>query len=300
MDRLETMRIFLRVAELANFSRAAETLGLPKATISNAVQRLEGSLGTRLLQRTTRRVQLTQDGALFYERCRDLLADAEEISNLFQRGPAKLSGRIRIDMSTGVARNIVIPKLPEFLGKYPAIELEVSSTDRRVDLVREGFDCVVRIGELGDSGLIARHVGHFRLLNCASPAYLKKFGRPRKPADLEKHRLVHYTPTLGMKPEGFEYVEDGVAKLVAMKGAISVNNADAYLASCLAGLGIVQVPEIGVREHLQEGRLVEILPEYRAVPMPVSIIYPHRRNLARRVQLFLNWLESIMREYAHA
>ncbi|MBI3896983.1 MAG: LysR family transcriptional regulator [Gammaproteobacteria bacterium] len=297
MDRLDAMRIFVQVAELASFTRAAEVLGMPKANVSTAVQQLEAQLGARLLHRTTRKVQTTQDGMAFYERCRDLLADVGDIESMFQRGAAHVTGRIRVDMSSGIAKNLVIPKLPEFLARHPGIEVELSSIDRRVDLVHEGFDCVIRVGKLADSGLIAKRLGQFTIINCASPKYLKQYGRPRKLGDLENHRLIHYVPILGTKPDGFEHFDGQRYATVEMQGVVTVNNSDAYLAGCLAELGIIQVPSVGVKSHLKDRRLIEILPKYRAEPMPVSLVYPHRRNVARRVQLFMAWIEQIMTTY---
>jgi DNA-binding transcriptional LysR family regulator len=294
MDRLETMAIFARVAELESFTGAAKSLGLPKATVSTAVQKLEDRLGARLLHRTTRRVHLTQDGTVFYERCRDLLADVEEVEGLFHQAPEALTGRIRVDMPSRMARFRIIPFLPELFEQHPGLELELGSTDRAVDLVREGYDCVVRVGALGDSGLIARRLGELPLLNVASPAYLKKHGTPRRLADLEKHFLVHWVQTFGQKPPGFEYEEDGEWKELPMRGLVTVNNAEAYLAACLAGLGIIQVPTQSL-EELASRRVVEVLPRHRAQPMPVHVLFPHRRQLSRRVRLFIEWLEKRVR-----
>jgi DNA-binding transcriptional LysR family regulator len=299
MDRFEAMTIFVRVAELASFTRAAETLGLPKASISTSVQQLESLMGTRLLHRTTRKVQMTQDGQTFYERCKDLLADVDELESLFQQAPANISGRLRVDMPTGVAKNLVIPRLPEFLAAYPNIELELSSTDRRVDVVREGFDCVVRVGTLTDSGLIARSLGQFRIINCVSPAYIKNYGEPKTLDDMSQHLLVHYVLTLGAKSMGWEYWDGSAYQCLAMKGALTVNNAEAYTRACLAGLGIIQSPAVGMREYLEDGRLVEVLKDFVAEPMPVSLIYPNRRNLSKRVQVFMDWLTAIMKDYIH-
>ncbi len=298
MDRLDAMRTFMRVTELESFTKAAASLGLPKASVSTAVRDLETAVGARLLQRTTRRVQLTQDGLSFYERCKDLLADVEDVSTMFQRGDAAVTGRLRVDMSTGIARTLVVPRLPGFLARHTGLEIELSCTDRRVDVVREGFDCVIRVGALADSGLIARRIGTFTLVNCASPAYLERHGRPKKLEDLASHRLVHYVATLGAKPEGFEYFDGERYRTLRVDGAIIVDNADAYLAACLAGLGIIQAPLVGVREQLKKGRLVEVLPRQRAEPMPISLVYPHRRNLARRVKAFMDWVEEQMRDYA--
>jgi DNA-binding transcriptional LysR family regulator len=292
------MQIYMRVAELASFTQTADVMGLPKASISTAVQQLESELGTRLLHRTTRRVQMTQDGQVFYERCKDLLADLEELQGLFRNDQATLQGRLRVDMPSAVARDVVLPRLPEFLQAHPALNIELSSTDRRVDLIREGFDCVLRVGLLGDSSLIARPLGYYRMVNCASPGYVSHFGSPQHLDELAGHRLIHYVSNLGARDSGFEYADPddpGSVKYVAMDGALTVNNSDAYFGACVAGLGIIQVPEVGVRAALDNGQLVEVMPRYRAAPMPVSLVYANRRHQPRRVQVFMNWLDAIMR-----
>ncbi|MBD9485558.1 LysR family transcriptional regulator [Pseudomonas sp. PDM14] len=297
MDRLHAMLAFVRVAELASFTRAAESLGQPKASVSSLVQGLENHLGVRLLHRTTRRVQLTQDGQACYERCKDLLADADEITAMFQRDAGQLRGRLRVDMAQSLARDLVLPHLPAFLAAHPHLELELSCTDHKVDLVREGFDCVVRVGSLADAALIARPLGLMEQINCASPDYLQRFGTPRSLTDLAQHRLVHYVLTLGAKPIGWEFVESGTPRCLEMPGALTVNSTDAYTQACLAGLGIIQVPVAGIRGYLASGRLVDVLPEYRPAPMPVSLLYPHRRNLSKRVQVFMDWLSQLVCDY---
>lgn len=298
MSQLDDMAAFVRVAELASFTQAAASLGLPKASVSAAVQRLEALLGTRLLHRTTRRVQPTQDGQAFYERCKDLLADVEDLQTMFLPGPAALRGRLRVDMPLGTARQVVLPRLPEFLAAHPELELELSSTDRRVDLVREGFDCVLRVGGGADSSsLIARPLGGYPMLNCASPAYLAAFGEPRSADALAAHRLIRYATVLGARAPGFEFADPsapGGVRTIEMPGALTVNNSEAYLHACLAGIGIVQVPRPGVAALLAEGRLVEVLPALRPPPMAVVLLYPHRRHLPRRVQAFMAWIGSVM------
>jgi DNA-binding transcriptional LysR family regulator len=298
VNQLDAMQIFLRVAELASFTQAADSLGLPKASVSSAVQQLEAQLGTRLLHRTTRKVQMTHDGQVFYERSRDLLADMEELQGLFHTNPAALTGRLRVDMSDGIARNVVVPRLPEFLDAHPGLEIELSSTDRRVDLVREGFDCVIRVGALNDSSLIARTLGHYRQINVASRDYLAAHGTPTTLSDLAQHRLIHYVPSLGAKSAGFEYVDDisGETRFMPMAGALTVNSSGAYTAGCLAGLGIIQSPGVGLRDHLASGALIEILPQYRAPPLPVSLLYANRRHLPKRVQAFMAWIGEVMRD----
>ncbi|RKQ41264.1 LysR family transcriptional regulator [Enterobacter sp. R1(2018)] len=297
MDKLHAMQLFIRVAELESFSRAADTLGLPKGSVSRQIQALESALGTRLLYRTTRRVQLTQDGMVYYERCKDLLTNLEELDGLFLHDPSSISGRLRVDMPVAVAKNLVIPKLPAFLHQYPGIELELSSSDRLVDVVREGFDCVVRIGQLKDSGLVARNLGKLSQINCASPDYLARFGYPESLEDLASHAVVHYALNLGTRPQGFEFYADKTTRWVKTGGVITVNSTETYHAACLAGLGIIQVPRTGVKELLKSKKLIEILPQYRAAPMPVSLLYPHRRNLSRRVHLFMEWLTDVMKAY---
>jgi DNA-binding transcriptional LysR family regulator len=292
------LQIFVRVAELSSFSQAADRLALPKARVSTAVQQLEAQLGTRLLHRTTRRVQMTQDGQAFYERCKDVLADLDELKAMFhQPGVQALRGRLRVDMPTLIARDQLIPRLPEFLAAHPLIDIELSSTDRRVDLVREGFDCVLRVGALADSGLVARPLGQLRQINCASPAYLARHGTPQTLSDLAAHRMVHYLPTLGAKPIGWEYVQDGETCSLTMPGALIVNGTEAYQAAGLAGLGLIQLPAAGVRSLIERGLLVEVMPRYQGPPLPVSLLYANRRNLPKRVQVFMAWVGEVLRPY---
>ncbi|QLZ57816.1 LysR family transcriptional regulator [Citrobacter freundii] len=297
MDKIHAMQLFLRVAELESFSRAADTLGLPKGSVSRQIQALENHLGTQLLHRTTRRVQLTQDGMIYYERAKDLLSNLDELDGLFHHDPTSISGKLRVDMPVGVARNLVMPRLPAFLHQYPRLELELSSSDRLVDLIREGFDCVVRVGALKDSGLIARPLGKLTQINCASPQYLARFGYPESLDDLASHAVVHYAVNLGTRSQGFEIATDNGPRWIKTGGMLTVNSTETYHAACLAGLGIIQVPRVGVREALRAGTLVEVLPQYRAEPMPVSLLYPHRRNLSRRVHLFMEWLTGVMKDY---
>jgi DNA-binding transcriptional LysR family regulator len=298
MNQLDAMRIYVRVAELSSFTQAADHLNLPKASISGAVKQLEAQLSTRLLHRTTRSVQMTQDGLLFYQRCKDLLADMDEVQALFQRDHATISGRLRVDLPHRLARSIVIPRLPDFLHAFPRLEIELSSTDRHVDLIREGFDCVLRVGQLAhapsDNALIARRLGAIRQINCASAGYLQEFGTPSQLKDLSKHRLIHYASHFGGKPVGFEYMQDGQTKTIAMNGSITVNDSDAYGAACLAGLGIVQAPEIGLRALIDSGELVEILPGYTPQAMPVTLLYADRRHLPKRTHYFMNWLAEVV------
>jgi DNA-binding transcriptional LysR family regulator len=296
---LDTLRIFAKVAELASFTRAADQLGHPKARVSTAVQQLEAQLGTRLLHRTTRSVRLTQDGEQFLERCKELLADAEELQSMFQQAPSALRGRLRVDLPVGIARSIVIPRLPEFFAVHPQLALELSTTDRLVDPVHEGFDCVLRIGALRESGLVARPLGRLRLINCASPGYLRAHGVPRTLEDLAGHRLVHYSPTLGGQPPGWEYHDGERYRFQPMGGQITVNSSEAYEAACLAGLGLIQAPVLGLQPLIEQGLLEEVMPQATGEPMPVTLLYPHRRNLSKRVQAVLDWLTQTLGPSLH-
>jgi DNA-binding transcriptional LysR family regulator len=297
MNPIERMHVFTRVAELGSFTQTADDFGMPKASISTAVQQLEAQLGTRLLHRTTRKVQLTQDGQAFYERSKDLLADIDEAQTMFQQGGEALRGRVRIDMATGIARHAVIPRLPELLKLHPLLELELSSTERFVDVVREGFDCVLRGGTVTDAGLVARPVGHMRMVNCVSPAYLEVRGTPHSVDDLATHHLVHFVNILGARSAGFEYVDGSQQRRLPMSGAITVNNADAYTAACLAGLGIIQVPYVAVSYLLAAGDLVKVLPRHVPKAMPVTLLYANRRHLVRRVRIVMDWLADVLGDY---
>jgi DNA-binding transcriptional LysR family regulator len=290
---LETLRIFIKVAELQSFTRASEQLGMPKSRVSLAVKGLEEDVGSRLLQRTTRAVRLTPDGEQFLGRARRLTLEADELGSMFQAQRA-MRGRVRIDLPTIFAREVLIPKLPEFLAANREIELIVSSTDRRVDVVREGFDCVLRIGTLTEPGLTAKRLGALSMINCASPAYLAKYGTPRSLADLEWHYLVHYSQSLGSEPPSFEYHDGTRYREQPMKSRITVNSADGFHAACLAGLGIIQVPRVGLRAVLAAGVFVDILPEHTCEPMPVSLVHSHGRNVPRRVRAVMNWVEETL------
>lgn len=294
MNKLELLRTFVRVSEVRSFTLAAESLGLPRSTVSEQVKALERLLGTQLFNRTTRRVQATQDGALLYERSKDLLSGMDEIESLFRADDAELAGRLRIDLPTMMARRVIIPALPQFLQRFPRLEVELSCTDRQVDLLREGFDCVMRIGTLHDLDVVARPVGQLSMRNCASPAYLARYGVPQTPQELAGHQLVHYVRNLGARSAGFEYLQGDELHYQAMAGVVTVNNAEAYSAACLAGLGLIQVPAVGVAEHLQRGELVSLLEDWHAPAMPVSLLYARQRHVPRRVQAFMQWLAAVL------
>lgn len=298
MDKIYAMKLFVRVAERESFSRAAEDIGLPKGSVSRQIQALEHQLGIRLLHRTTRRVQLTQDGMVYYERAKDLLSNLDELEGLFQPDPASISGKIRVDIPPCLANSLIMPRLPTFLHQYPGIALELCSNDRQVDLLREDFDCVVRTEPLHAPGILTRPLGKLRMVNCASPQYLARFGYPENLDDLASHAMVHYSLTPGVSSPGFAFETPHGMQWVKTGGMLTVNSTETWHTACLAGLGIIQTPRIAVREALRAGTLIEILPQYRAAPLPVTLHYPHRRNLSRRVHLFMVWLTETIKEAA--
>lgn len=294
MDRIDQLRIFIRVAQSGGFSVAANQLGLPRPTVSLAVQQLESRLGTRLFSRTTRRVSLTLDGETLLERAMVLVADSEELEQQFRPSGQALQGRLRVDLPSRIARRQVAPALPEFFARYPGIEVDLGSSDRAIDLVLEGIDCALRVGELEASSLVARPLGTLRLINCASPAYLARQGALVTPADLSGHMAVNYASPSSGRAAPWEWLEDGRLQSLAMPARVSANNAETYIACCLAGLGLIQIPAFDVKEHLESGELVEVLMDWPAPSMPVQIVYPHRRHLSRRVQVFSEWLAEVM------
>ncbi|PSH65230.1 LysR family transcriptional regulator [Phyllobacterium sophorae] len=295
MDRIDLFRTFARVVECASFTRAADTLGLPRSSVSAAVIALEARVGARLLHRSTRRVSPTQDGAAFYERCIRLIADVDEAEGLFRQTSVGPAGKLRIDVPGRIGRLIIAPALPEILARYPQLDIDLSVTDRAVNLVEEGVDCALRVGPLGDSGLIARKIGNLPLVNVASPSYLAQYGTPGVPDDLVEHLAINYASPSTGRVEDWEWIEKDEVRTLPMPGRVTVNNAEAYIACCLAGLGLIQIPAYDVKRHLDAGELVEVMPDYRAAPMPMALLYPHRQHLSRRLQVFADWLDELLK-----
>ena len=293
MDRLQAMQVFTRVVDTNSFTRAAETLDLPRASVTTIIQNLEAFLGTRLMHRTTRRLSLTPDGAAYYERCVRILADVEETEASFQSGNKKPHGKLRIDMPGSIGRLLVIPSLCEFHTRYPDIDLQLGLTDRPVDLLQEGVDCVVRVGALQDSSLVARRIGLFEGVTCAAPDYIERAGMPASLEDLENHKAVNYFSSRTGRTIDWAFMVDGKEIEVKMKGIVSVNDADAYVTCGLEGFGLIQPALFMVLPHLRSGQLVEVLPELKPLPMPISAVYPHSRHLSPKVRVFVDWIAEL-------
>lgn len=295
MDRIELFRIFTRVVEVASFTRAANELGLPRSTVSAAVAELEGRVGARLLHRTTRKVSPTQDGAAFHERCVQVIADFEEVEGLFRQSGSRVEGKLKVDVPGRIGRLVIAPALPDFLDRYPGIDIMLGSTDRAVDLIEDGVDCALRVGTLSDSRLIARPIAKLTLINVASAAYLERFGTPIQPQDLDRHWAVKYASPASGRVEPWEWIESGELRTKMLRGRVVVNSAESYIACCRAGLGLIQVPQFDVRDQVTSGKLIEVMPKFRAQPMPMNLLYPHRQHLSRRHQLFADWLEQLLK-----
>lgn len=293
MDRLQAMQVFTRVVDTNSFTKAAETLGLPRASVTTIIQNLEAFLGVRLMHRTTRRLSLTPDGAAYYERCVRILADVEETEASFQSNNRKPHGKLRVDMPGSIGRLLVIPSLCEFHTRYPDIDLQLGLSDRPVDLLQEGVDCVIRVGALQDSSLVARRIGLFEGVSVASPAYLEKYGEPTTIEDLGQHKAVNYFSSRTGRMIDWAFLIDGKEVEIKMESIVSVNDADAYVTCGIEGFGLVQPPLFMVLPHLRAGTLKEVLPGYKPLPMPISVVYPHSRHLSPKVRVFVDWIAEV-------
>jgi DNA-binding transcriptional LysR family regulator len=298
MDRFDAMRVFTRVVERRSFTMAAEDTGLPRSTVTDAVKQVEARLGVRLLQRTTRHVAPTLDGEAYYQRCLRILSEIEDAESAF--AGAKPKGQLRVDVHGTLARHFVLPSLPGFLEAYPDIDIYISEGDRLVDLVREGIDCVLRVGDLQDSDMIARRVAMLEEITLASPAYIARHGMPIHPDALEGHRIVGFrsSATGGLLP--LELTVDGAVRNYPLPAAVSVNAAESYVAAAKLGLGIIQVPRYHVEQALQSGELIAVLADFPPTRTPVSMLYPRNRQLSPRVRVFIDWVAKVFNRHAEA
>jgi len=294
MNKLQAMEVFVQVVDAGGFTRASETLQLPKATVSTLVAGLESALSVKLLHRTTRHVSVTADGAAYYERCLRILADVKDAEESLSRTRLSPSGRLRVDAPTGLANEILVPALPSFFEQYPDIQLELGCSDRPVDLIEEGVDCAVRGGQLADSTLIARRVGVLNFVTCAAPSYLARFGTPAHPRDLERHRCVNYFSSKTGKIYNWDYSRDGERIEMALPGVVALNDSNAYLQAGLAGLGIIMMTDVQLGSHGADGRLVRVLQDWVTDPLPIHVVYPQNRHLSAKVRVFVEWVADLM------
>ena len=289
MDKLQAMEVFVQVVDSGGFTKAAESMQMPKATVSTLIRNLESALGAKLLNRTTRQVSVTADGAAYYERCLRILADVKDTEESLSHTKASPTGRLRIDIPTGLV-HILIPALSDFFQKYPGLRVDVGCGDRPVELIEEGVDCAVRGGELADSTLIGRRVGIIDFVTCAAPSYLQKFGRPKHPSELASHQCVNYFSAKTGRIFDWDFNKNGERIQLSLTGPIAVNNADAYLTAALSGLGIVQLSTLAIRDYFKTGQLEMILADWKNDSIPMHVVYPQNRHLSAKVRVFVEWV----------
>lgn len=290
MDYFNAVRAFARVAETASFVKAADSLNLPRNTVTKLVQSLEAHLRTRLLNRTTRRVSLTNDGAAYYERMARLLEEWQEVEAELAHAQARPRGRLRVDMASATATLLVIPALPTFQERYPDLQIDIGVSDRPSDFLADRVDCVLRAGKITDPSLVARPLGDFAFMTCASPAYLKRHGVPTHPSELEqKHLMVKYSYASG-RHLPVELSRDGEQISVRGHHFVAVNDGNALLSAGMAGLGIVHLPAFIAQPQVDAGLLQPVLTEWQSEPISMSVVYAPNRHLSARVRVFVDWL----------
>ena len=288
MDRFDAMRLFTRVVERRSFTGAAQDLGLPRSTATEVLKQMESRLGVRLLQRTTRQVAPTLDGEAYYRRCLAILADIEEAESAFTG--AKPSGLLRVDVHGTLARRFIMPGLPRFLAEYPGIQLHMGEGDRLVDLIREGVDCVLRVGEPRDSAMVGRRIAMLEEGTFASREYLAKSGTPQRPEDLANHRMIGFVSSATGNVMPLELTVNGELKYFTPPLALTVASGESMHAAAQVGLGLIQVPRYHLDAVPEAQRLVEVLADFRPSLTPVSLLYPHNRQLSARVRVFIDWV----------
>ena len=296
MDRLKAMQTFVRIVEANSFTKAAETLDLPRAALTATIKKLEAFLGTQLLQRTTRRLSLTPDGADYYRKCQQILQAVEDAESIYRsQGAGQPRGKLRVELPGTFGRNVVLPHIGDFCRAYPDIDLVVSLSDRVRDLTEEGADCALRVGALQDSAMIGRPLGSMRFVTCAAPAYLQQHGVPQAWTELREHRCVaHFSGRTG-RPFDWDFIVDGSVVTTEVRSAISINDAEASASCALQGLGLAQLARYQVRPHLASGALVEVLASTPPTPMPLSLLYPQGRMSSPRLRVFADWIAELLR-----
>ena len=293
MNKLLAMEVFVQVVDAGGFTRAADHMQLPKASVSTMVAALEKSLSVKLLHRTTRNVSVTSDGAAYYERCLQILSDVREAEDALSRNRASPRGRLRVDCSTAIAADIIIPALPDFFARYPDIALELGCGDRPVDLIEEGVDCAIRGGILPDSNLVARRIGVLQFLTCAAPGYVAARGAPLHPNDLAAHRCVNFFSAKTGKLFEWDFTRGDETIVTINPSNLSVNDSVAYLRAGLAGLGIVQAPSYAADPHIANGALVRLMGDWTIAPLPINVVYPQNRHLSAKVRVFVEWVADL-------
>ncbi|WP_273867018.1 LysR family transcriptional regulator [Serratia odorifera] len=287
---LLAIRVFTRVVETGGFTRAADSLRMPKATVTKLVQNLENHLQTKLFQRTTRSVSVTPEGECYYQRTVKWLAELEQMEGSMTESQSAPQGVLRIDVGGGSARQLLLPALPDFFARYPQIQIDLGVGDRQIDLISDSADCVLRSGPLADSSLIARRLLTLEWVTCATPSYLARHGTPRHPCDLEQgFPLAHYRHAVNDRIQPLHFVDGGKAIDIQHRYQISVNEGNALIAAALADLGIVQTLRFMAQPQLDSGELVSILADWQPPADHLYVVYPSNRHLSAKLRVFIEW-----------
>jgi LysR family transcriptional regulator, regulator for bpeEF and oprC len=297
VDKFQAMTLFVRIVDAGGIARAADSLRMPNATATTLLQKLEASLGVKLLNRTTRRLSVTPDGAAYYARAVAILAELRDAEESLTHRATSPHGRVRVDVPTLIARSVIVPQLPQFFAQYPDIELALACNERHFDLVAEGIDCALWIGEIGDPGLVAWRAGFLYFATCAAPAYIAAHGAPAHPRELTRHRCInHFSPRTG---ETVEWMfSKGAQRVQAVfPGHLALEDENSYVAAAEAGLGIAQMPAFVVKEAMERGALDLVLADWFAEPAPLYLVYPQSRHLSRRVRVFVDWVAGLIAEH---
>lgn len=299
MELLKTMQVFIRLAELESFTKTADALQTGRPQVTKVIQELEAELGVRLFQRTTRKVKLTNEGELFYQRANAILNDIRDTTSMFNRAPVGIRGKLRIDIPTAFVQAEFMACLKEFSLEYPHVQIILGATDRAIDLVSEGVDCVLRIGELSNSSLIAKRIGYAKMITCAAPCYIAQFGQPQSVAELHQHKTVSFLSGQSKRPMPWHFLSNGVDESFTSQSGFTVNESHAYIQAALTGFGIIQAPGIVVTSSLETGALVEVLENQRPESLPVSLLYPNRAYIPQQVRTFIDWIpHKLQKTYA--
>ncbi|CAB3757802.1 LysR family transcriptional regulator [Paraburkholderia humisilvae] len=293
MDKLQAMHVFTRVVDLHSFSGAADALNMTRSSVTTIIQNLEAFLKARLLNRTTRRLSLTPDGAAYYERCARILADIEDAEHALAETSRAPRGRLKVDMPGAIGRMVIVPALEDFHMRYPDIDLMLGVSDKAIDLVAESVDCAIRMGPLQDSTLVARRVGTAEFVTVASPAYLSRHGTPATLEDLDQHIAVNYFSSRSGRIVDMDFIVDDKPVAVRMRSKLAANDGDAYLQCGLEGHGLIQIPHFMALRRMQRGDLIEILPQWRPASLPISAVYPQNRHLSPQVRVFVDWIAEV-------
>jgi len=294
INLFDNIKIFIEIVDSGSFTQAAENLQIHRPAVTKALQQLEQHTGVRLLQRTTRRLYLTPEGEEFYRRSKPLLSQADDLLDAFAPN-RPLHGQLRVDMPIAFARQIVVPKLAEFYRSHPELEIVLSSSDIRRDMLRDGLDCVLRMGTLDDGDYVARPLGNINMATCASPEYLAQYGMPSHPDDLQHHQAVNWINNNSRQIMPWRFQTSTGIKEVTIPGKLILDNSEVYIAAGLAGLGLLQGMKFFLQPYINNGQLMEVLPDFPCPQRQLSLLYPHR-HLSHKVRVFAEWLEGLMDE----